>query len=462
MIKEIRLFDTYSREKKMFVPLKRGRVGIYTCGPTAYDYPHIGNLRAYVFADILRRMFEFNGYKVTQVINITDVGHLTSDADEGEDKVEARAREQKRSAWEITEFFTNIFEQNLVSLNIKQPAILSKATDHIVEQIDLVKRLEKLGYTYKTSDGVYFATNKLSEYGRLARLNINGIMSGARIEENPEKQSPTDFALWKFSPKDKKRQMEWDSPWGIGFPGWHIECSAMSMKYLGETIDIHTGGIDHIPVHHTNEIAQSETATGKQFVRYWMHVAFLSVDGGKMSKSLSNFVTLKDIIDNGYDPIAFRYLLLTAKYGASLNFTWNSLDGAQKALFSMREKVTEWEDTNAKPDENMLNEFRSYINDDLNTPQAIAFLWQAVGSPVSPAIKKATFAEFDKVLGLGFMKIEQKKIPESIQALMARRESLREEEKWEEADRIRIELESQGYRVKDTKDGSLIKKINNK
>ena len=458
MSNEIQLFDTYERKKRVFVPLESGKVKIYTCGPTVYDYPHIGNLRAYVFADILRRMFEFNGYEVTQVINITDVGHLTSDADEGEDKVEARAREQKRSAWEITEFYAKIFKQNLVSLNIKFPTIFSKATEHITEQIALVERLEKLGYTYKTSDGIYFDTSKLSEYGRLARLDVTGMIFGARVEENQEKRNPTDFALWKFPPKDKTRQMEWDSPWGIGFPGWHIECSAMAMKYLGETIDVHTGGIDHIPVHHTNEIAQSETATGKQFVRYWMHVAFLTVDGGKMSKSLGSFITLQDIVDKGYDPLAFRYLLLTAKYRAGLNFTLKSLSGAQEALFSLRERIAEWEDTDAKPDESLLTEFSDYINDDLNTPQAVALLWKAVGSSISPTVKRASVIEFDKVLGLNLIVTKENSIPEEIVALITKRETLRKEKKWEEADKVRIKLESQGYKVKDTKKGSRVKK----
>lgn len=458
MLNEIQLYDTYERKKRVFVPLEAGKVKIYTCGPTVYDYPHIGNLRTYIFADTLRRMFEFNSYEVMHVINITDVGHLRSDADEGEDKIEARAREQKCSAWEIAEFFTNLFKQNFGSLNIKSPTVWSRATDHIPEQIALIERLEKLGYTYKTSDGVYFDTSKLADYGHLARLDIDGMLSGARVEENPEKRNPTDFALWKFSPKDQKRQMEWDSPWGVGFPGWHIECSAMAMKYLGETIDVHTGGVDHIPVHHTNEIAQSETATGKQFARYWMHVAFLTVDGGKMSKSLGNFFTLQDIVDKGYDPLSFRYLLLTAKYGAGLNFTWNSLSGAQKAFFSLRERIAEWEDAGAEPDASLLAEFKGHINDDLNMPQAIALLWKTVGLPISTAVKRSTFIEFDKALGLGLIKTKEDDIPEGIKTLIEKREALRKEKKWDEADKVRIELESQSYKVKDTKDGSRVKR----
>jgi len=455
---EIQLYDTCEREKRVFVSLEAGKIKIYTCGPTVYDYPHIGNLRAYIFADTLRRMFEFNGYKVTHVINITDVGHLTSDADEGEDKVEASAREKKRSALDITKFYTKIFKQNLISLNIKSPTIWSVATEHIAEQIALVERLEELGYTYKTSDGVYFDTLKLSDYGRLARLDINGIMSGARVEENPEKRNPTDFALWKFSPKGKKRQMEWDSPWGVGFPGWHIECSAMAMKYLGETIDIHTGGIDHIPVHHTNEIAQSEAVTGKQFARYWMHVAFLTVDSGKMSKSLDNFFTLQDVVNKGYDPLSFRYLLLTAKYRAGMNFTWKSLSGAQEALSSLRERIAEWEDTDAKPDADILARFMGYVNDDLNTPQAIAFLWKVIGLTMPSAIKRATIAEFDKVLALNLLKPQKSDAPSEIKALLQERDTLRRENKWAEADQIRAKLALLGYKVEDTKKGVRIKK----
>jgi cysteinyl-tRNA synthetase len=453
MSNPIYLFDTFQREKREFVPLEPGVVKMYTCGPTVYDYPHIGNLRAYIFADTLRRVFEFNDYKVRQVMNITDVGHLTSDADAGDDKMELSAIKQKRSAWELADFYADIFKQNFKDLNIQQPNIWCKATDHIAEQITLIKRLEDAGYIYLTSDGVYFDTSKVKNYGYLARLNLKGNRAGARVKLSDEKRNPTDFALWKFSPKDQKRQMEWDSPWGVGFPGWHIECSAMAMKYLGETIDVHTGGIDHIPVHHTNEIAQSETATGKQFARYWMHVAFLTVDGGKMSKSLGNFFTIQDIVDKGYDPLSFRYLLLTAKYSAGLNFTWNSLSGAQKALSSLRERIAEWEDANVDPDESLLAEFKGYVNDDLNTPQAIALVWKIVGLPISPAIKKATFFEFDKVLGLGLTNVKEDDIPEEIKILIAKREALRKNKKWEEADKIRIKLESQGYKIKDTKEG---------
>ncbi len=445
----IYLFDTYQREKRQFAPLEQGKVKIYTCGPTVYDYPHIGNLRAYIFADILRKMFEFNGYQVRHVINITDVGHLTSDADTGEDKIELSARKQKRSAFEITEFYTEIFKQNLLDLGVEPPTVWSKATDHISEQIALVQKIEEVGYTYLTSDGVYFDTSRLSNYGYLARLDVKGIEPGARVDLG-EKKNPTDFALWKFSPKGKKRQMEWPSPWGVGFPGWHLECSAMAMKYLGETIDIHTGGVDHIPVHHTNEIAQSEAATGKQFARYWLHVAFLTSHGKKMAKSEGNFVTLQDIVQRGYDPLSFRYLVLTSHYRSSLNFTWQGLRGAQKALMSLREKVLSWGNDHDTPDEKLLKEFRIRINNDLNTPQVIALLWEVADSSLTPEKKRATLLEFDRVLSLGLASSSTREIPEEVMALVQERESLRKKGWWKESDRMRQEILKRGYEVRDT------------
>jgi len=448
------LFDTYQRKKRPFVPLESGKVKIYTCGPTVYDYPHIGNLRSYIFADILCRVLEFNGYKVKQVINITDVGHLTSDADSGEDKVELSARKQKRSALEITESYTRIFRQNFHDLNIKSPSVWSKATDHIGEQITLIQQLEKAGYTYSTSDGVYFDTSRVSRYGYLARLDISGIKPGARVGLK-KKKHPTDFALWKFSPKSSERQMEWQSPWGTGFPGWHIECSAMAMKYLGETIDIHTGGIDHIPIHHTNEIAQSEAATGKQFVRYWMHVAFLKVNGKKMAKSEHNFITLQNIVDRGYDPLVFRYLALTSHYRAGLNFTWQSLRGAQKALSLLREKAFSFEDKSALPDRKLIEEFKSCINNDCNTSQAIALLWRVVNSPLTLQ-KKATILEFDKVLQLDLGRSPSEEIPKEIRTLVQKRKVLKEKKEWEKSDRVRREIVEKGYEVRDTTTGQKV------
>ncbi len=445
------LFDTYQRKKRKFVPLERGKVKVYTCGPTVYDFPHIGNLRAYIFSDTLRRVFEFNNYKVRQVINITDVGHLVSDADEGEDKIELSARREKRSAWEIAEFYTKVFKENLAQINVREPNVWCRATDHIKEQINLIKKLEKKGYTYLTSDGVYFDTLKISNYGYLARLDVKGIDPGARVELKEEKRNPTDFALWKFSPKDKKRQMEWLSPWGVGFPGWHIECSAMAMKYLGETIDIHTGGVDHIPIHHTNEIAQSESATKKQFARYWMHVAFLTVEGKKMAKSEGNFVTLQDIVQKGCDPLAFRYLALNSHYRSGFNFTWQNILGVQKKLFSLREKIGKWDQKNSAPKEKLVKEFRKRVNNDLNTPQAIALVWQVVNDKLLPEkVKRATVLEFDKVLGLRLSDPVVFDIPGEIKTLVQKRESLRKEKKWKEADLVRQEILAKGYEVRDT------------
>ena len=457
---KIYLFDTYSREKKEFIPLKPGKVAIYTCGPTVYDYPHIGNLRAYVFSDILRRVFKFNDYKVTQVVNITDVGHLVSDADEGEDKMEIKAREQNRSALEIADFYTRIFKENLSNLNIEFPEIWSKATEHIPDQIDLILRLEKLGYTYKASDGIYFDTFKVASYGYLGRVDVGGIHPGTRVKLG-EKRNPTDFALWKFSLKNEKRQMEWQSPWGVGFPGWHIECSAMAMKYLGDTIDIHTGGIDHIPIHHTNEIAQSEAATGKKFVDYWLHVAFLTVDGGKMSKSLHNFITIQDIMDKGYDPLAFRYLSLTSHYRAGLNFTWQSFLGANEALSSIREKIVSFGNEKTDPDNSLIEEFKARINNDLNTPQVLDLLWETLKSKLSSAVKRATLLEFDRVLGLRLGESEKYvlvDIPIKVDELTKQREVFRNEKKWQESDEVRKRINDLGYDVDDTLAGSVIKK----
>jgi cysteinyl-tRNA synthetase len=456
---KIFIFDTYERQKREFVPLQTGHAKIYSCGPTVYDFPHIGNMRAYIFSDTLRRVLEFNGYQVKHIINITDVGHLVSDGDEGEDKMEVGSQRENRSAWEIAEYYTEIFKRDIARLNIKEPSVWSKATDHIAEQIDLIKRLEEKGFTYLTSDGVYFDTSKFGNYGYMARLDVEGLAPGARVEINDEKRNPTDFALWKFSPKDHKRQMEWQSPWGIGFPGWHIECSAMAMKYLGETIDIHTGGIDHIPVHHTNEIAQSESATGKQFARYWMHVDFLTIEGKKMSKSLGNFATIGDIVKRGYDPLGFRYMALTSHYRASLNFTWEGLLGVQKALAGLREKVSQWDGNTAEPSADLLEEFKKRVNNDINTPQALALMWDVANDKsLSEGVKKATILEFDKVFGLNLGVKEATEIPDEVMQLAKQRDELRKEKKWQESDRIRQEIFDKGYELEDTSSGPKITK----
>ncbi len=458
---DIKLYNTLTRKKESFTPLESGVVSLYDCGPTVYDYAHIGNLRAFIFADILRRVFEYNGLKVKQVINITDVGHLTSDEDEGADKLEESAQKSGKSAQEIAEFYTEYFFKDLTALGIDIKDItFPKATEHLAEQITLIKKLEEKGFTYQTSDGIYFDTSKLSDYGKLAQLDIEGLKAGARVEATGEKKNITDFALWKFSKSGEKRQQEWESPWGVGFPGWHLECSAMSMKYLGEHFDVHTGGIDLIPVHHTNEIAQSQSATGKTFVNYWMHSNFVNLDGEKMSKSLGNIVTLSDIIEKGFSPFAYRYWLLTAHYRTLVNFTWDTLDGARTALDKLYNHILEYGNKEGSVDEGYKAKFIEYINDDLNTPKAIALLWKLVkDEKVSDVDKKATIFDFDKVLGLGFVEVKPEVIPKDILKLVTEREEARKEKDWEKSDALRDEIHQKGFELLDTDEGSRIKKI---
>jgi len=461
----INLFNSLSRNKELFLPLDSAdnKIKIYSCGPTVYDYPHIGNMRAYVFSDLLKRILIYNGYSINHVMNITDVGHLTSDADEGPDKLEQRANSTNRSAWEMANFYTDAFMRFLLHLNINKPNTLCKATEHIKEMIDLIQLLEVKGYTYKINDGIYFDTNKFPRYGELAKLDIDGIRPGARVHFIADKKNTTDFALWKFSRRNDKRQMEWSSPWGIGFPGWHIECSAMAMLYLGNSIDIHTGGIDHIPVHHTNEIAQSEAATGFKFVNYWLHCAFLNVEGKKMSKSIGNIYTIDDIISRGFDPLSFRYLLLTSHYRSQANFTWDALKGAEKALNAIRSYIHEWP-VGGNVIDNIKNNFINLINDDLAIPQGLAYIWQELipSTKYSAKDKKATLIDFDRVLGLELLKDEApvtKIIPSNILKLASEREILRAQKKWDKADELRETLFLAGYVIEDTPSGPKLKEI---
>ena len=335
------LYNTLTRKKEEFKPIEKGQVGLYTCGPTVYNYAHIGNLRTYLFEDILKRILLYNDYKVKHVMNITDVGHLTGDRDMGEDKLEIGAKREHKTAWEIAEFYTQAFRQDIKKLNILEPDVWCKATDYIKEQIDLIKILETKGYTYKTADGVYFDTAKFKDYTRLSRQNLEALKAGARIEKNPEKKNPTDFALWKFSPKDSKRQMEWASPWGVGFPGWHIECSAMSLALLKNQLDIHCGGVDHINIHHTNEIAQSQTATDQKFFNFWLHGAFLNIAGGKkMAKSQDNFLTLENaLIKKSIDPLAFRFVCLQTHYRKPMEYSEAGIKNAQSGLEHLYNQV---------------------------------------------------------------------------------------------------------------------------
>ncbi|MBI2405794.1 cysteine--tRNA ligase [Candidatus Microgenomates bacterium] len=492
----VRLFNTKTRKVEEFVPLEGKKVGMYSCGPTVYSSPHVGNLRAYVFVDILRRTLETAGYEVTHVMNITDVGHLFEEGDQariGEDKLEYEAEKEKVSAWDIAKKYIDEFFKNLDALNIRRPTVVPRATDHIQEQIQLIKTLEEKGYTYKIEDGIYFDTSKFPKYGDFAG-GKEGIKAGARIEVVVGKRHPTDFALWKFSPRpgtsamssvpngsgQTKRQMEWESPWGVGFPGWHIECSAMSLEYLGDafedgtfrgersrTIDIHTGGIDHVPVHHTNEIAQSESATGKEFVRYWLHNEFVLVDGKKMSKSLGNVYTLQDVTARGFSPLALRYLFLTTHYRDKLNFTWESLKAAQNAYdrlvdFVRAEKFSREAGSRSvgQSIEKYREEFTSQMNNDLGTPAALSVVWKILKSNIPNQDKQELLFSFDEVLGLNLRAVSVprvSRVPREIKELVEEREKLRKEGKWKEADKIRKEIEEMGYVIDDTEKGPIVK-----
>ena len=376
------LYNTLTRTSEPFEPIVPGKVGMYCCGPTVYNYAHIGNLRTYVFEDLLRRSFEALGYDVRHVMNVTDVGHLTDDADEGEDKMEKSAREMKRSVWDIAAYFTEAFFDDTRKLNIVPPTIVCRATDHIPQMIELIKRLEQRGYTYVAGGNVYFDISRFDEYGRLALLDRQELKAGARIEVDRNKRNPHDFVLWFTQGKFEHQSMMWDSPWGRGYPGWHLECSAMSLHYLGEQFDIHCGGVDHIPVHHTNEIAQSEAATGRKWVNYWVHAEFLLMDSGKMSKSAGGFVTLGALEDEGYEPLDYRYFCLGGHYRTQLQFSFESLDAARNARRNLNDRVVALQATlGGQPapaadwDGRYARAFLRHISDDLNVSRGVAELW---------------------------------------------------------------------------------------
>lgn len=460
MNQEINIFNTLTRKLEKFSPINEGEVKIYTCGPTVYHYAHIGNLRAYVFADILRRSFVYAGYKVSYVINITDVGHLVGDGNDGEDKMEKGAAREGKSVWDIAQMYTEAFLGDVDLLNIPRLEYqFAKATDNIPEQIELIKKLEEKGFTYKISDGVYFDTSKFAHYADLAKLDIEGLKSGARVEENKEKKNITDFALWKFSPTAEKRQMEWESPWGVGFPGWHIECSAMAMKYLGNHFDIHTGGIDLIPVHHTNEIAQSESATGEHYVNYWMHVNFLNDKISKMSKSLGNFLTLQSLIEKGYSPLAYRYFLLTAHYRSEITFSFEALDASVNAYNKLVNFCVENKTDEGVINEEYKNKFAGFIFDDLNTPRALAVVWDLISDKnISNEDKYKTIISFDEIFGLGLKNVKKEvvEISSEVKSLMEARASARLIGNFAESDRLRDEILKLGYNIKDTANGQEI------
>jgi cysteinyl-tRNA synthetase len=414
-------------------------------------------MRTYIFEDVLRRTLELNGYNVRHVMNITDVGHLTSDADSGEDKMEKGSRRSGKTAWQIAEEYTQAFKQDMQALNLVEPTIWCRATDHINEQIDLIRCIEAKGFTYRTTDGIYFDTSRLSDYGALSRLDIEGLQAGSRIEVG-EKRRATDFALWKFSPSDQKRQMEWQSPWGTGFPGWHIECTAMSAKYLGNFFDIHCGGEDHIPVHHTNEIAQSQACYGTNLANYWMHGYFLQLEAEKMSKSSGKFLRVQTLIDRGIDPLAYRYFCLTAHYRAKLSFSWEGLDGASKSLERLRNAVYEW-GAAGKADDGYIEKFMEQINDDLNMPRALAVTWDLARSELDVATKKATILFFDRILGLRLEQWQpvQESIPADILALVQLRQDARREKRWADADALRQQVGEAGYEIEDTPQGARVR-----
>ena len=468
--KQIRVFNTLGRTLQVFEPIHPGFVGMYTCGPTVYGRAHIGNMRAYVFADVVKRVLTYYGYKVKHVMNITDVGHLTSDADEGEDKMVKAARENHTTAWEISRMWTKQFFEDTAALNVIPVDIPCPATQHIPEQIALSRRLEEKGFTYITSDGVYYDTSKFPRYAEFAKLDVEGLQAGFRIDM-AEKRNKTDFALWKFSKPTEHRDMEWDSPWGKGFPGWHIECSAMSMKYLGENFDLHTGGIDHIPIHHTNEIAQSEAATGKRFVNYWLHCDFLTMsDSEKMSKSLGNVVNLDTLRENNIDPLAFRYMCLTAHYRTQLLYSREILASAstsyrklKSATADLKKAVGELPATLGPDARKYLSQFEDSVFNDFNTPQALAVTWTMLkDASVTPGEKLYLLLDFDKVFGLSLESAsdsEEDQIPEKVNELVAQRQEYRKNKQWDLADQIRNEIQALGYSIKDTKEGVKVTRL---
>jgi cysteinyl-tRNA synthetase len=462
---DIYLTNTLTRKKEKFEAINPPAVGLYTCGMTVYDFAHIGHGRKYVVDDVLKRVLVANGYKVKHVQNVTDVGHLASDADEGEDKMEKGAVKYGKTVWEVAEFYTKNFYDSMDSLNIIRPDVICKATDHIAEQIDLIKKILDKGYAYDTPEAVYFDTEKFTKYGEAFGQKIADKKVAVReeVQTGEHKKSPADFALWfKRVGRFTDHTMHWESPWGDGFPGWHIECSAMSMKYLGDQFDIHTGGEDHISIHHPNEIAQSEAATGKiPFVKYWLHNAFLTVDGTKMSKSLGNFYTIEDIKKKGFDPLSLRFLFLGAHYRDPQNFTWEALTSAQNGLNNLRAQVVslrgETERTSLSEEkqskiEDFRTRFMEAVNNDLNTSMAMAVLWEVLKSNI-PSIDKYDLAiSFDEILGLRLSDVSSQNVavPEDIKTLMSKRDGLRKDKKFAEADEIRKQIEDAGFKVNDS------------
>ncbi len=462
---ELKLYNTLTKQKEEFKPLQGNEVRIYTCGPTVYSFAHIGNFRAYVFMDTLRRVLKYNSYDLKHVMNITDVGHLESDADEGEDKMEKAAKKENKNPYEIAAYYTDIFFRDMGRLNIDKPEIIAKATEHIAEMLEFVKKLIENDYAYETSKGIYFDISKLDKYPILSNRKLDDQIAGARVDVDTEKRNPYDFALWIKAPE--AHIMKWESPWGLSYPGWHIECSAMGRKYLGDEFDIHTGGVDHIPTHHENEIAQSKGCTNKVPAKRWMHVEFLQVDGGKMSKSLGNTYTLDQLQEKGIEPLAYKLFCYTAHYRTKLNFTFEVALSTQKALNRLREGYLKHIEGTEKVEESIIESYKSRfleaVNDDLNMPLAMGIVWEVVRNEMKSKQFAELLLEFDKILGLEIENskkyVQEKetiKIPEEIKLLLEERKIARENKDWSKSDELRDLINQKGYIVKDTKEGQTI------
>lgn len=459
------IYNTLTRSKDELVTIKKDKVGMYTCGPTVYNYAHIGNLRTYIFEDALKKSLEYVGYKVKHVMNVTDVGHLQSDGDEGEDKMALGASREHKTVWEIAKFYEDAFFEDCKKLNVKRPNVVCRATEHIDEMIKFIQKLEEKGYTYESNGNVYFEIDKFPDYTKLANLSIDELEAGSRIEIDPNKKNPLDFVLWFTNSKFANQIMQWDSPWGRGFPGWHLECSAMSMKYLGERIDIHCGGIDHIPVHHTNEIAQSQCALGHKWVNYWVHGEFLVLDGGKMSKSSGDFLTVSRLEEEGFNPLDYRYFCLQSKYRKQLVFSFESLKDAQNGYRVLKKKIgaiiSNIEDNltlNKEMIEAYKEKFKAQISDDLNLANAFTVLNEVIKDNALNNKEKATLIEdFDKVFSLGLMTIEREAVEvdeELVNRLIAERNEARANKNYGRSDEIRAELLAMNIEVLDSKEGT--------
>ncbi|MFC1741533.1 cysteine--tRNA ligase [Nanoarchaeota archaeon] len=467
----LRFFNTLSRKKEEFSPIEEGKVGMYCCGPTVYHYAHIGNLRAYIFNDVLRRALETLGYEVNHVMNVTDVGHLTSDADEGEDKMQKGAEREGKTVWEVAKFYEEAFFSDADALHILRPHVVCKATDYISEMIELIKRIEENGFTYSADGNVYFDTSRFDTYYDFVGHKPDDDETQSRVEEDSAKKNRSDFVLWFTKSKFGDQDMQWDSPWGRGFPGWHLECSAMSMKYLGEQFDIHCGGVDHVPIHHTNEIAQSEAATGKKpWVKYWMHNEFLVMDKEKMSKSSGDFLRMQSIVDKGYDPLVYRYFCLGAHYKQQLKFSWDGMDGAANTFARIKEKIIELKGLESGDESELdvektgkyIEQFKEALEDDLNTSQCLSLMWSVLrDDELVPGEKLEILYKFDAVLGLGMSGFEREEVdaPKEVLDRLEEREKARAEGNWEVSDLLRDKIKEKGFNIVDTPEGPRLERI---